>query len=271
MDGRSFDNLLRSLTKSRRSLVGSALTAGGILAGLTSAEAKKKKKKCAKKCKDGCCTKKYGKCIRPAQQSSTRCGSGGEICRTNCEGPVCDEDCIGCCDGPTCIEDTSDAQCGGGGAACFPCGADQSCTGLACCGKLGRTCSADEPCCLTGKLACESGKCCVNNDGPCTKSSDCCPLGSEQICDNGTCVIPTGLACQPGWMCQGDTLCPGSGICGGPNDCTQACAEFGQCVTETCFGDLLCCTPEDVDTCNVPEFICECLVEGGHCTRIVSG
>ncbi|MCA9877979.1 MAG: hypothetical protein KC442_09355 [Thermomicrobiales bacterium] len=49
MDGRSFDNLLRSLTESRRSLVGSALAAGGIIAGLTSTEAKrKKKKKCAK-------------------------------------------------------------------------------------------------------------------------------------------------------------------------------------------------------------------------------
>lgn len=96
MDGSRFDQIARSLTalRSRRTAVATLGAALGMpaLAALD-ADAKKKrrkrKKKCAKKCPDGCCTGKYGSCILPAQQSTTVCGTGGEICRsTGC--PTCD-------------------------------------------------------------------------------------------------------------------------------------------------------------------------------------
>jgi hypothetical protein len=81
VDGRRFDDLLRYLTDSRRSLLGGSLAAIGGLLGISAADAKKKKKKpCKKKCQDGCCTNKYGKCIKPAQQTPTQCGTGGAIC-----------------------------------------------------------------------------------------------------------------------------------------------------------------------------------------------
>lgn len=84
MDGSQFDDLLRAFANSRRSLLASALAAAGAWTAGAPAQAKKKKKKCAKKCAAGCCTGKYGKCLQPTQQSPTQCGTGGEICRSNC-------------------------------------------------------------------------------------------------------------------------------------------------------------------------------------------
>ena len=89
MDGHQFDDLLRALSRSRRTLLGAALAAAVGVSELSVIDAKKKKKKkpCKKKCATGCCTSKYGKCIQPSQQTSTQCGTGGEICRsTNCGG-----------------------------------------------------------------------------------------------------------------------------------------------------------------------------------------
>ena len=142
--------------------------------------------------------------------------------------------------------------------------------GLACCGKLGRTCNGtDKFCCLTGNLACEAGKCCVNNDGLCTRTSDCCQLGSERICANGKCVVPTGLSCQPGWMCQGDRGCPESEICGDPEDCTAPYAEQGRCSEKFCIGVLNCRTAATFADCSGAEDFCGCITEGGECTRIM--
>lgn len=80
---------LAGAQRTRRSAA--AALAGVLAAPLVtgpSADAKKKKKPCRKKCKDGCCTSKFGKCIQPAQQSPTQCGSGGAICQqVGC--PVC--------------------------------------------------------------------------------------------------------------------------------------------------------------------------------------
>jgi hypothetical protein len=270
VDGRSFDYLLRSLTESRRSLVGAALAAGGLLAGLTTTEAKKKMKPCKKKCKTGCCTKKYGKCVQPAQQGSTQCGSGGEICRsTNCGGggDQCAATCEGCCAGNTCVMTDSQTQCGRNGVDCFACDDNQECAGTHCCGKVGRACAGAGECCLA--LGCEDDKCCVNNGQSCADSSDCCKLGSDQICDNGKCVVPTGSACQPGWLCEGNLSCPGSGICGEPEDCTQPCEELGRCSEQVCLGVLNCCTQATFDECSGSEDFCGCITEGGECTRIL--
>lgn len=268
MDGRLFDDLLRDFSNSRRTLLGTALTAAGAITGVASSDAKKKKKPCKKKCKDGCCTSKKGKCIKPAQQSSTQCGTGGEICRsTNCGGggEQCAETCEGCCAGDSCVMTDSQTQCGRNGVDCFPCDDNQECAGTYCCGKPGHACASAGECCLT--LDCEDDKCCAHFSA-CTKSADCCQLGAEVICDNNQCVIPTGDSCQPGWMCEGNLPCPGSGICGDPGDCTVPCQDFGMCSPNVCFGNLYCCTPDSTSECNVPEFFCNCIVEGGgECTN----
>src|SRR5687767_12317879 len=131
MDGHQFDDMLRALSESRRSLLGAALAAAGGLAGFTTIDAKKKKKKkCAKKCKDGCCTGKNGKCVKPAQQNATQCGTGGEICRrTGCGGggDTCATTCEGCCAGNACIEAPTDDQCGNNGSTCVPCVGEEIC------------------------------------------------------------------------------------------------------------------------------------------------
>ena len=268
MDGHQFDDLLRDLSRSRRTLLGAALAAAGGMSGLSAIEAKKKrKKKCAKKCPNGCCTGKYGKCIQPAQQTSTQCGTGGEICRTTgCGGggEQCSATCGGCCAGERCM-DNDDAHCGLDGVACFACGDNEECAATHCCGKVGHDCLGAGDCCLT--LGCEDATCCATF-GSCTKDADCCQLGTDVICDSGQCRVKTGASCQPGWMCQGNLACPGSGICGDPGGCAVPCQEEGRCTGYSCFGGLYCCPANVTDTCNVPEFICECIVEGGYCTGI---
>jgi hypothetical protein len=244
MDGPQFDDLLRALSRSRRSLAGTALAASGVIAGLSSTDAKKKKKKkCAKKCPIGCCTSKTGKCIQPAQQSATQCGTGGEICRnTNCGGggEQCAATCDGCCTGNTCVMTDSQTECGRNGVDCFACDDNQECAGTHCCGKLGHECAGDGECCLT--LGCEDNACCATFS-TCTQDADCCQLGSDVICDGGECRVKTGASCQPGWMCQGDLPCPGSGICEQCAEGQIVCGNAGCCPSGNCCEHSgTCCT-----------------------------
>lgn len=238
MDGRDFDNLLRSLTESRRTVLGGGVGLLSALLGTSSLEAKRKKKKCAKKCPDGCCTSTRGKCIPPAQQNATQCGTGGEICRTNCGSSVppppdpktCGpENCAGgCCAGTTCTLQTNQT-CGIGGAACVACGAKEQCFVGKCCGQPGHTCGVDGECCL-GNL-CDAGTCCAPYGQACQVDADCCQSDSR-ACENGECVIKTGSACEPLQMCQGNLPCPASAICG---ECPEG--------WETC-SDGSCCSPD---------------------------
>lgn len=139
MDSAQFDHFAR-LLRTRRGIA--ALLAGAAAATplrATNARKKKhkKKKKCAGKCLDGCCTGKKGACIRPAQQSATQCGTGGEICRTT-----------GCTSGCSASNPCPAGQCCKGDGRCGPClvfvssttyegnlgglaGADAICQGLA--------------------------------------------------------------------------------------------------------------------------------------------
>ena len=271
MDGNKFDDLLRALSRSRRTVLGAALAAAGGVTGLSAIDAKKKKKKkpCKKKCPTGCCTGKHGKCIQPAQQSSTQCGTGGEICRTTgCGGggEQCAATCEGCCAGNTCFMDDSNSHCGRDGVDCFGCADNEECAGTHCCGKLGHECSGGGDCCLA--LVCDEGACC-STFASCTQDADCCQLGSTVICDSGQCRVKIGASCQPGWMCQGNLACPGSGICGDPQDCTQACTELGRCSEQICIGVLNCCTQATFDECSGAEDFCGCITEGGECTRIL--
>lgn len=110
-----FDQAVRQvgIQASRRMALHVLVTGVASAAAITrpsSADAKKKKKKnCAKKCLNGCCTSPKGKCIQPAQQSATRCGVGGAICQS-----------IGC---PECKADRacSTGECCRGDETCGAC------------------------------------------------------------------------------------------------------------------------------------------------------
>lgn len=249
MDGRQFDDLLRSLSENRRSLFEAALGATLGLLGLAEVDAKgkKKKKKCAKKCADGCCTGKHGKCIQSAQQNASQCGTGGEICRTNCGGSVppppasCGAECSGCCDGTTCIAlgNHDQSHCGAGGVACFACDSNQICLSAKCCGKRGHSCGGDGECCL-GTL-CNDGACCASNGSECTTSSDCCNPDIS-TCENGQCVFNLGAPCLPGQLCHTPLVCNPEGICAecpeGQDFCDGVCCPGGQ----QCYGTVCCAT-----------------------------
>lgn len=112
MDGSRFDHLTRALRVSRTRRIAAPLL-GAVLvapfAGGTDAKKRKRKKKCAKKCQDGCCTGKFGKCILPTQQSPTRCGAGGAICQSSgC--PECTTD-RPCPNGTCCQRDGTCGAC----------------------------------------------------------------------------------------------------------------------------------------------------------------
>lgn len=281
MDGHLFDALLRDFSNSRRFLLATALAATGVISWVSPSDAKKKKKKpCKKKCKDGCCTGKHGKCIHPAQQSSTQCGTGGEICRTNCGGGACGAGCDTCCANGLCldVEAISNTQCGTGGETCFACPSGQTCNapGEGCCAVQGATCGADGvACCARLGITCGPDKvCCVSNGSPCEHDSDCCRNLSEQICDNGSCAVPSLASCQPGWICQGGFVCPGAATL------FRCCAANGR----GCTHDHDCCEDEDVcdagvckrkrgDVCN-EDIVCvaaypHCVLvtEFGTCSR----
>lgn len=112
MDGSQFDQLARACGALRTRRTAVAIAAGAFAAaipgGFDSKGKRKRRKKCAKSCKKGCCTSKRGKCIKPANQDPTRCGTGGGICQS-----------IGC---PGCD-------------ASRPCPTGQCCTGAGVCGE----------------------------------------------------------------------------------------------------------------------------------------
>lgn len=273
-----FDDALRRFSTTRRPLVG--LVIGGLLGAkrLDETAAKKKKKKCAKKCSSRCSTSKRRKCIRPDQQTAAQCRAGGGICRTNCLPPpgpppvppvppippaspcqtdsecptglncnsagqcVCRTDgrCTGCCACATsCVmlDATSDAACGVNGFSCVVC-------------KTGAKCTKSVNICRCDAESSNDGCCNADRDEGfpgitnlhCGKNGETCEVcGSNESC--------VAQECQPN----------------PPLDCTVPCAEFGQCVSNTCFGDLMCCTQASVDACTEPELLCNCLVEGGNC------
>lgn len=281
MDGRQFDDLLVSLSENRRSLLGAALGAALGLLGFaeTDTKGKKKKKKCVKKCKDGCCTGKRGKCIQPAQQNATQCGTGGEICRTNCGGGVADTcglNCATCCANGDCIDpsEISNAQCGAGGEACFACPSGQTCNapGAGCCARKGATCRSNgAECCAFAGITCGPDNfCCVQSAstsflGSCDSDLDCCdPI---DVCQDGQCKRPEGATCQPGnLLCESPLGCI-SGICDTINEnCDTACAEKGHCEFLDCGGNQMCC---NLFPCTSPPGErCNCLEGGQGCSAV---
>lgn len=135
MDGTRFDRLARALgaVQTRRTamaMVGGAL-AGPVLAGIEVSGKRRKRKKCAKKCQDGCCTSKYGRCVDPAQQSATQCGTGGGICQSS--GCTCNAS-----------RPCPTGQCCGSGGTCGTCKVFASSTKGP--GDIGGLAGADQEC-----------------------------------------------------------------------------------------------------------------------------
>jgi hypothetical protein len=162
MDGRQFDDLLRSLAGTRRAALGSLLAAVGGLAVLPAADARKRKKK--KGCR-GCrvctsCVK--GKCV-PVPD------------RTPCGGQC--QECMG-------------GQCANK-AAGTPCGGDNQC--------LDGVCNARPDCISAGVSGCEAIPNCCSNDcqpgagGICAAGGAGKPCKVAADCTSASCV---GYRCQ---------------------------------------------------------------------------
>lgn len=283
-----FDLLARTLDgATRRSLLGGALAGALGWHRLTDAEAKgrKNRKKCAKRCADGCCTSKRGKCILPDRQSASQCGTGGEICRTSCEAPppppptmctdggrYCKGNCCGgnsgvccvggCCAGTTCLPQSRE-HCGFRGSPCVACREDQECAQTGgCCTPVGYACpGAGESCCAGG--GCRAGICVSGFNSACTIDQNCI----TGLCEDGQCRVRSGEPCEPIQRCEGDQACPESLVCGNVREeCQSLCAEQGQCEFVDCGEETSCCdfgTAMCTDRCGCIE-----LRNGAGCTLL---
>jgi len=229
MDGRTFDAWLRSLTESRRSLLGGLLVAAAgwnVVAHAADAKHKGKGKKHKKKhqqetcghtaCAAGqhCCDDQRGLC----------CSGGAECCNP------------GAGTGSCCAEPNRCGQPWGNDAAPSECCPPErqwfTSTGLVrCCPagtrSLGTGISSDDgPCCPEQKYCSQAptgGTCCGDlapvcvdrSTGQCcteaaTCGTDCCGFG--EVCCNGTC-------CTFGKICDGGTCkCPA-----GVRECAGTC------------------------------------------------
>lgn len=268
MDGKDFDQLAKRLGGlSRRQTIGGLVGAALAAAGLTSAEAKKGRKKDSFSAKDV----KKGRGIGKSQ-----CGTTG---------------CIACSDGsiPTgggttcpvgevlvCTTGTSDTACGsgGGGNVCTACTAPQICAlntegnGGTCvtpppnCGfGFGDTCIAATGGNATCRNAAGPNACGVNpTNGSCLPD---CGEGNECVFDGGaTLYICTSAVCTqtcpdgccvgpndpifPAGSCQNGTdilACgSGGGVC---TSCLLVCGLEGSCVNGVCS----CLTPPPPPAC----------------------
>lgn len=258
MDSSPFDDLLRRLTNSRRSLVSGSVAALAGWLGVAAVDAKKKKKQpCKKKCYDGCCTKKYGKCIPFSQQTPGACGTGGQICG-QCGGfsPSCaDGGCTGCCteDDQVCLSagDQDAAHCGSDGDTCQPCAGSRRCQDQHCCAPLADFCDTSFDCC-DDDASCPFGFCCKANGDSCDRAQDCC--NSLDRCVDATCCRDVRAACDETTVCCDNIPCQG-GVC-----CQPLLAECRVSLDECCAG-LDCssgrCCAQNGSACVVNTDCCE--------------
>jgi hypothetical protein len=92
-----------------------------------------------------------------------------------------------------------------------------------CC--AGNTCPATPP--PNTQVGCVNGTClitCGGSNQTCCQPGDLCNGG--QICQNGTCMVPTGNPCNVSSSCADGCCCGTSGnvgVCGTPAACAQTC------------------------------------------------
>ena len=214
MDGRQFDDVVRALTQSRRSVLGGVLAGVAGMLGVTDLGAKKKhnkKRRCtAQNCAHGCCKTPHGPCGSGVVDSE--CGSGGKPCQV-CRGTT---HCLepergGCCQGPS------------------------------------GDCSATTSCCYehAGLTACVEGKCCIIHDGlACASSLDCCE--PKPFCIDGKCTSGCfGEESQCGESCcEAGKQCFGTVCCDPEYGCASANGGLG-----ACCGSRFCCAPDGNPPC----------------------
>jgi hypothetical protein len=170
MDGRQFDDLLRTLTGTRRAAIASLLAAMSGLASLTVADAKKKRKKKRKKGCRGC----------PA---CTSCVKGK--CRAVPDRTACGGECQECMGGQ-CVNKPADTVCSANGRCLAGiCNARPTCQGfnIGGCQQLG-----EEICCSE---VCDTST--SPTGGICTKASIGQQCKANTDCTSGACV---GYRCQ---------------------------------------------------------------------------
>lgn len=176
MDGSHFDDLLRSLTRPRRSLLGGSLALATGWLGVSAIDAKKKrkhKKRKAKKAKPN----EFG-CLElgdPCQSEDQCCSGicegkkGKKTCRAHDTG-TCDQTAVGYCE----AENPNLTVCNGGNCLCFATTAGSNvCTNNVTC----TDCKRDADCLALGF----------------PRGSACAPVGGDLACD--VLCPETGMAC----------------------------------------------------------------------------
>lgn len=158
MDGQQFDQMLRAIASSRRTIVGGALAAVVTGAAWPGAEAGKKKRKCK----------------APKVKCGKKCLSAGSCCD--------DRDCGACqvCAGNRCVLAPAGTACGVGG----------SCNGTACINEGAFGCTAAQDFCqAASKIPCPRSStpgafCVVNTAGKALcVTGGCIARGDQQDCE----------------------------------------------------------------------------------------
>lgn len=239
-------------------------------------------------CATGCCAN--NQCVPGT--TAIQCGSGGQPCAVcklpaQCVGQSCGSvQCgpttcpTGCCDlEGGCQPGTTEAACGGAGAACTVCTGVQVCN-KGSCETPSTSCTAAT--CPTG--CCDKGVCvaaptaakCGKGGNPCTACS------SSQACVDGKCVC-NGSSCPDG-CCQGDSCAPGSELsaCGTGGAPCQACTGNTVCANGICSAACSpstcisgCCNGQscnfggatDVTACGTGGAACVACASGQSCVQ----
>jgi hypothetical protein len=159
MEGHQFDQVLRSIVASRRTVVGGVVATVAGVAGWSEITAGKKRKK---------------KCKSPKVKCGKKCLPAGSCCNDN--------DCGACqtCSGKTCVLAPAGTACGVGG----------SCNGTACINEGAFGCTTDlDFCYASGKMPCPRSTtpgafCVVNGSGKtmCV-TGGCIARGTQQDCE----------------------------------------------------------------------------------------
>jgi hypothetical protein len=264
MEGRNFDDLVRTLSgrNSRRSALGLLTGALGALATGQEADilAKRKKKKKKNKRKARNKSKRKSSCSRKScprgfqlNQRTCECEctrqscNGGmefdlETCSCACPRGMreCRDSCVGpdqCCPGdPPCPEDPKGCCHSPGVEVCTIDGCCPEIGGLKACNNFCVDTSIDTHHCGDCNVACQDNEQCV--DGECVAKEEPCEPGpggccaGERSCPNGSC-IPAGMCC-PGV----EQACPSA-----PGGCCntfagEECSDDGCCNTLT--GQAVC-------------------------------
>lgn len=229
MDGPKFDDLVRTIARSRRALLGlgAALGLGPLLAGAKKRKKRKGKKKNTKKacsagnpvrCGKFCCRSdescRNGACVDHCQDGQQNFGETGTDCGGTCRvvrkcqlGQTCaiDEDCFNA----ACVNRRDI-----GASICVECRIDSDCDRLGdperfrCINNLCFACSLDEDCPRPGQGA--NKRFCVE---PVTRV---CPENTRCVCAE----CRTSDDCQAGELCDENNACI-AGACAAGRDVCQ--------------------------------------------------